>query len=239
MKSNAKNTCADILKQRILSMQITPGELLDEVELSQEFGISRTPLREVIQRLCGEGYLISRKNRGALVAPMDMATLRHFFQAAPMIYASIGRLAAENATSDDVETLKDIQIQYRKSIDDAEPAATAMLNHQFHEQIGAIASSAYLIPSLKRLLIDHTRIGQVFYRATSTDEKEKIARAADQHDQMIEAFQNNVPTQAVELTLEHWELSRGQIEQFVAPAPLDFDLNLNSQSNKRENNRAI
>lgn len=239
MKQNAKTTCAETLKHRVLSLQLAPGEMLDEVALSSEFGISRTPLREIIQRLCGEGYLTSTKNRGANVAPMDMTTLRHFFQAAPMIYASIARLAAENATADNIVTLKAIQHDYRKSIEAAEPKETAMHNHRFHEAIGTIAQSPYLMPSLKRLLIDHTRIGQVFYRASTKEESAKIAKAADQHDEMIEALAINSPTSAVELTLQHWELSRNQMEQFVSPVPLDFDLSFEQVNNSREKNRAV
>ena len=69
MKTNSKTDCILILKQRILSMQMAPGRLLDETALSEEFGISRTPLREIIQRLCGEGFLSIQENRGAKVAP--------------------------------------------------------------------------------------------------------------------------------------------------------------------------
>ena len=89
-------------------MEIAPGQLLDETALSVEFGISRTPLREVIQRLCGEGYLSSQENRGAKVSSMDFASMRKFFQTAPMIYAAVARLAAENANEAQIEKLKNI-----------------------------------------------------------------------------------------------------------------------------------
>ncbi len=235
MKSNSKSACVSILKRRILSMEIVPGQLLDETALSQEFGISRTPLREVIQRLCGEGYLSSQENRGAKVASMDISTMRHFFQAAPMIYASVARLAAERATTNQVDGLKSVQQHYRSSIAADEAQETAMLNYRFHQVIGEMAGSPYLVPSLDRLLIDHTRIGRVFYQSNNPSDRHRIAQAADQHDQMIEAFANNQASQAVQLTLEHWELSRHQMEQFVSPDPLPFEL----AEDHRENQNAI
>ncbi|MEP0940460.1 MAG: GntR family transcriptional regulator [Rhizobiaceae bacterium] len=224
MKSNPKSDCIAVLKQRILSMEIAPGQLLDETALSQEFGISRTPLREVIQRLVGEGYLSSQENRGAKVASMDISTMRHFFQAAPMIYASIARLAAEHADNTQVEALRFIQQDYRQSISDGLPRETAMHNFRFHKLIGEMAGTPYLLPSLDRLLIDHTRIGQVFYQTKSPADHQRIDKAADQHDQMIDAFARNAAAEAVQLTLEHWELSRHQMEQFVTPDPLPFEL---------------
>lgn len=205
-------------------MELSPGHPLDEVALSAEFGISRTPLREIIQKLGGEGYLTLLENRGAKVASLDLSTLRHFFQAAPMIYASIARLAAEHAIDSDIERLKEIQVAFRQSIGVGRSCETAGHNHRFHEAIGEMAASPYLMPSLKRLLIDHTRIGQMFYRSRSDGDRNRINEAADQHDAMIEAFASRDASRAVELTLQHWELSRGQMERFVSPDPLPFEL---------------
>jgi DNA-binding GntR family transcriptional regulator len=224
MSSAPKQETATTLKRRILSMEIAPGQLLDEAELAEAFGISRTPLREVIQRLAGEGYLVLEKNRGAKVASMDLATMRQFFQAAPMIYASVARLAAENGSAKTVSKLKEIQTAYRRSIADKAVTETAMHNHRFHEQIGVMAASPYLLPSLRRLLIDHTRISQTFYRVRAKGDVERIAAAADQHDAMIEAFERHAAADAVELTLAHWSLSRDSLERYVSPDPLPFDL---------------
>ncbi|MEL7430154.1 MAG: GntR family transcriptional regulator, partial [Pseudomonadota bacterium] len=94
-----KETCKAELVNRILTLEIEPGALLDETALCEEFGLSRTPLREVFQALSGEGYLMLVRNRGAKVSSMDLESMRSFFQSAPMVYAATGRLAAENASS--------------------------------------------------------------------------------------------------------------------------------------------
>lgn len=80
MKTNPKTKCIDEMRRRILTLDLQPGTMLDEVMLANEYGISRTPMREVIQRLNGDGYLVIEQNRGAKVAPMDFATMRQFFQ---------------------------------------------------------------------------------------------------------------------------------------------------------------
>ena len=83
------------LRRRILSTELKPGHDLDEAGLSGYYNMSRTPLREVLQRLQGEGYVVMSENRGAKVASMDIDVLRTFFQTAPMVYANIARLACE------------------------------------------------------------------------------------------------------------------------------------------------
>ena len=80
MKHFTKTDCLDDLRRRILSTDLKPGLDLDEAGLSGYYNMSRTPLREVLQRLQGEGYVVVSENRGAKVASMDIDVLRTFFQ---------------------------------------------------------------------------------------------------------------------------------------------------------------
>lgn len=219
-----KEACRETLIERILTLEIAPGAVLDEALLSEEFGLSRTPLREVIQGLAGEGYLSLVKNRGAKVSSMDIESMRSFFQAAPMVYSAVGRLAAENALPEQIQEIKEVQRRFRQAAESGETRSIATFNHRFHEIIGEMAGSVYLTPSLNRLLIDHTRMSQKFYRPANSRERLRVWEACEQHDGMIVAIENNDPDKVVELTLEHWELSRTRIETFARPDPLEFDL---------------
>jgi DNA-binding GntR family transcriptional regulator len=224
MRANKKSVCYDNLKHKVLALQLAPGMTLDETALAREHGLSRTPLREVLQQLAGEGYLTLAANRSAQVSSMDLATMRNFFQTAPMVYAAVTRLAAENATAAQIVELKDAQLKFRKSIADGSATETALLNHRFHEIIGTMAGNPYLTPSLKRLLIDHTRMSQAFYTAHDAHDRARIETAAGQHDAIIDAIESHEPVTAVELTLQHWNLSRCEIERYVYPDPLPVDI---------------
>lgn len=221
-----KQTCQESLIHRILTLDIQPGSTLDETILSEEYGLSRTPLREVFQKMAGDGYLVQNENRGTKVSSMDLTSMRNFFQSAPMIYASVARLAAENATRQQIDELKSVQINFRRAGEESESQEMAMYNHRFHHIIGEMAGSPYLSPSLNRLLIDHTRMSQMFYKPINSKERLLVWEACDQHDGMIEAIENKDPTSIVKLTIEHWELSRDRIEKFVRPDPLDMDIGL-------------
>ena len=223
MAQTKKAKCLNDLQDRILRLDLAPGAELDESQVASEYGLSRTPLREVFQTLAGEGYLQIVQNRGARVASMDLNIMRTFFQTAPLIYATVARLAAEHRTPDQLAALKDIQHSFLAATRDDQPAKAAMHNHRFHALIGDMAQNAYLQPSLNRMLIDHTRLSQTFYRPGNTDERQLVEKAGRQHDHMIDAIENREPAVVVDLTLQHWDLSRDRMERFVQPDPLPLE----------------
>ncbi|MEL7466140.1 MAG: GntR family transcriptional regulator [Pseudomonadota bacterium] len=221
---SAKTLCLEDLRQRILTQGFEPGSYLDEAELSARYGISRPPLRETLNQLAGEGYLVLRKNRGAQVAPMTHKTLRDFFVSAPMIYAAVSRLAAENANAAQIAELKETQRLFRQAIEGGDAAEGALMNQRFHGVIGEMADNEFLTPSLRRLLIDHTRIGMSFYNPRNRALTEERGAAADQHDQFIDLIERGDADGAAKLAVDHWELSRSAIESFVTPVSVSIPL---------------
>ena len=180
-----KTTLYETLKHQILTLELPPDHDLDEVRLSEEYGISRTPVRDVLRQLAGEGYIDIRENRGARVIPMNHATLRDFFLVAPMIYEAVGRLAVQNFKAAQMAQLKDCQERFCSAISRRDTKAMVVENNRFHAIIGEMANSAYLRPSLNRLLIDHARIGDTFFRPTTDEMEANLAKACEHHDQMI------------------------------------------------------
>lgn len=211
------------IKRQILTMERDPDELLDEASLTAQYGLSRTPVREVFQRLAGEGYLDIVEKRGVRVIPMSHATLRNFFLVAPMIYAAIGRLAVQHYKPAQLKALKETQKRFRKAVQTQDAEALALENNRFHEIMGEMAGNPYLQPSLGRLLIDHCRIGHTFFRPRNEDMEQRLRLAADHHDAFIAAIEAHDEQAVVDLVFEHWELSRENMEIFIAPQGLKAD----------------
>ena len=219
-----KQTCLEDIKRRILTLDVEPGAYLDETELAENYALSRPPLREVFNQLAGEGFVVLHKNRGAQVSPMTHKSLRNFFIAAPMIYAAVSRLAAENATTAQIEKLKETQAEFRRAIDDGDTFRRALVNQRFHEIIGEMSDNEFLSPSLRRLMIDHTRISMSFYNPRNQTLAEQRSIAADHHDQFIHHIENADPDAAAQMALDHWELSRAELESFVTPISIEMPL---------------
>lgn len=219
-----KRAAYEALRRSILLMELDPGSALDEAELGDHFGISRTPLREVIRQLAGEGYAVIVENRGAKVSDMSHMTLRDFFLAAPMIYAAVMRLAAENATPQQIDDLTAAQTVFRGALREEDVGARTLANDAFHRITGEMCRNVYLLPSFHRLLIDHARIGMTFFRHRGVGNARDLETAASQHDEMIAAIRTRDPDRAAELAVAHWTLSRKQIERFAMPAALSGTL---------------
>ena len=211
------------LKRDILTLELAPDQDLDEVSLSEEYGISRTPVRDVLRQLAGEGYLDIRENRGARVIPMNLATLRDFFLVAPMIYEAVGRLAVENFRPAQLSELKECQERFRSAMKARKSEAMSLENNRFHEIIGEMSNSAFLKPSLGKLLIDHARIGHTFFRPIDEQMEANLRTACRHHDEFIEAVAKRDDAAMVRLVFEHWELSRQNMQMFVAPKGLEND----------------
>lgn len=228
--TTGKNGLYEDLKRQILTLELDPDEDLDELSLSERYGLSRTPVREILRRLEGEGFLDIRANRGARVTPMSHSRLRHFFMTAPMIYAAVGRLAVRNVKPRQMLDLKDVQNQFRNACLSGDAVSMVLTNNRFHEIIGEMSADAYLQPSLGRLLIDHARIGHTFFRPRTDDERNRVDMAIAHHDSFIEAIDGRDEDSVVKLVFDHWELSRENMELFIVPQSLKAELVVDKQS---------
>jgi len=215
-----KAALGDALRRRILTMQIAPGAPLDEVALAEEFGLSRPPVREIMRQMAGEGYIELDPNRPARVTSMSYQSLRDFYLVAPMIYIVSTQLAAENASKRDVERLEQIQKEFRRAALNGDVEERIFSNNAFHLQIGTIARNAYLIPSLRRCLIDHGRIGRTYFR-NDPAAREQLDIAADQHDEIIAAIARHDPETAGRIVRAHMDLSRRNMAAYATPDAIE------------------
>lgn len=220
-----KVVLAEALRRRILNMDMAPGSVVDELALCDEFGLSRPPVRELLRQIAAEGYIELEANRAPRVAAMNHDSLHSFFLAAPLIYVATTQLAATHATATEIEVLKGIQSLFRQAMEDRDVEMRVLYNDAFHLEIGKMAHNDYLMPSLRRVLIDHARLGRIFYRHPTTDDMQRdLELACDQHDQMIEAIERRDPQAAGLLVRAHMELSRRRMAEYAAPEGMEVAL---------------
>lgn len=215
-------------------MDLAPDQDLDEVHFSSRYSISRTPVREIFNRLAGEGFIDMRVNRGARVAPMDYSTIRNFFLAAPMIYAAIGRLAVQNRREGQISELAAAQRRFREAGTKRNVASMVVSNNRFHEIMGEMSENVYLCASLNRLLIDHARIAHRFYQPPDPDVTRRFSVSAEHHDGFIAAIDDRDEDAVVDLVFKHWELSRVHMEMFIAPRAMKADAIVGERAIERE-----
>lgn len=220
-----KGLLAEALRRRILSMELAPGAVVDELALCDEFGLSRPPVRELLRQIAAEGYIDLEANRAPRVAAMNHDSLHSFYLAAPLIYIATTQLAATYATPAEIVVLRGIQELFRQAIKERDVENRVLYNDAFHLEIGKMAHNDYLMPSLRRVLIDHARLGTIFYRHPTTDDMQRdLEIACDQHDQMIEAIERRDAETAGQIVREHMELSRLRMAEYAAPQGVEVAL---------------
>lgn len=128
------------IKRRILFLEYGPGQILNEHTLAAEFGVSRTPMREVLYRLAWEQLARIIPRTGTMVSPIEFETMMHAYQARLGIEGEVGRLCAELATDDHLAALAQLHGECTVLADDKHPGALVKidrrLRHVVHEAAG-------------------------------------------------------------------------------------------------------
>ena len=92
----------DVLRDEIISLSLPPGSPIDEIQLAERFAMSRTPIREALVRLAGDGLVTTLPNRSTVVSNIDFLNLPAFFDAITLMYRVTTRQAAQNRTAEDL-----------------------------------------------------------------------------------------------------------------------------------------
>ncbi|MDP5345765.1 MAG: GntR family transcriptional regulator [Paracoccaceae bacterium] len=123
-----------------------PGARLVESELAERFGVSRTPIREALQRLETQGML-SRDGRSLIVASLDHNQLAELYMVRAELEGLAARLAARHATDEEIRVLRDMVAEDHALKDN--PTALARANRRFHKQVHLASHNRYLVAQLE------------------------------------------------------------------------------------------
>lgn len=139
MQAAGKRTRADTLRQRladeILSGQLPPGARLEEQDLANRFGVSRTPVREALKALVETGLLEIRPHRGAVVAIPSRQHMHDLFEVMRELEAICARYAAQRMTAAERKRLEELHEQSRPLVRAGEVDAYSAINVAFHSCI--------------------------------------------------------------------------------------------------------
>ncbi|MCR9156154.1 MAG: GntR family transcriptional regulator [Rhodobacteraceae bacterium] len=122
-----------------------PGDRLVESDLAERFGMSRTPIREALQRLETQS-LLTRDGRSLIVASLDHNQMAELYVVRTELEGLAARLAARHATEEEVQVLQDMVDDDRALLND--PSALARANRRFHKQIHLASHNRFLVQQL-------------------------------------------------------------------------------------------
>ena len=203
------------LRERILEGELAPGARLHQEGLSEELGVSRTPLREALGRLAADGLVDLLPNRGARVADVRPQDMEVAYEARLVVEPAAAALAAQRATDGVDAGMRAAIAEHRASIDSFAAAFDA--NRAFHLALVRAAGNPYLDRFAETLWV--VRIGMRVYQA-QREPPEFIRRDADEHEAIADAVAAGEVDRAHELTRHHISGAIGLLrEQLAADAP--------------------
>lgn len=150
----------ELIKERIVSLELDPGLAIDEIALARRLGMPPAPVNQAVARLIGENWL-ERVEDGVKVTEGTMTDiLRQLFEVRSVLEGLCARLAVERASEAQIAALQAMMPELEDAARRADPQAWIQLDQRFHEIINAAAGNLFLEETLARL---YTLDMRIFY----------------------------------------------------------------------------
>lgn len=171
--------------QAIRDGTLKPNTRLREVELAEQLGISRTPVREAIRRLESEGLLIHLPRQGAVVRELSYREVIELYEMREVLEGTAARLAARHASEAEIAELETLNERMLAAASD--PAAIAQANEAFHDVMYRAANNRFTIATLEALsnamaLLGGTALKVAGRARTAYEEHKAIVAGIAAHD---------------------------------------------------------
>lgn len=172
-----------------------PGDRLVESDLADQFGVSRTPIREALQRLETQS-LLTRDGRSLIVSSLDHNQLAELYVVRAELEALAANLAARHATDEEVRVLQDMVEDDHKLM--GNPTAMARANRRFHKQIHLASHNRFLVQQLGLVHQSMALMATTSLAAVGRDED-----ALNEHQALVDAIAARNPEAAGEALKAH------------------------------------
>jgi DNA-binding GntR family transcriptional regulator len=212
----------DLLRDEILDLVLPPGSPIDEVQLAERFKMSRTPIREALVRLSGEGLVDTLPNRSTMVSNIDFLNMHTYFDALELMYRVTTRLAAQHHRAEDLQAIRAHQAEFAAAVAAQDALAMISTNAAFHSAISEAGRNVYFTSLFRRLLDEGRRILRLYYQ--SYDDR-LPQRFVDEHEAIIVAIAARDAEAADSLAKAHAQQIVRQIQRlFTREGRLDVAL---------------
>ncbi len=186
------------LQNDILNGKFEPGESLTEIKLSEELGVSRTPIREAIRQLELEGLVQSIPNKGAVVTGISSKDIEDIYTIRMMVEGLAARWAAEKITDEELEEMKEA-LEFEEFYTMKNDTQHLLrFDSRFHEIIYKACKSKPLMHTLSTF---HHYVQRA--RSASFSSPGRAQKVLEEHKAILQAIMDRDPERAEKLTTEH------------------------------------
>lgn len=184
MPETIAETIAQQLAEQILSGQLNPGERIEEKRVTEQFGVSRTPVRDALRQLAATGLVAIKPHRGVTVVDLDVEQLTDMFEAQAEIEALCARLSAGRMTSIERRKLQLAATRSEPALATTDHQLYSDANEEFHHRIYAGAHN----DTLEQLAINLWNRVAPFRRSTFFKLGNRMERSFVEHEAIVAAI---------------------------------------------------
>ena len=189
-------TLRDAIRKGILE----PGERLMEVQLAEELGISRTPVREAIRKLEQEGYVIMMPRRGTYVSDISTNDVKEIFEIRSALESLAAGLAARRIEPEELETLQNLLMEIEGYIAKNDIEKIVETDIKFHGLLYKVSRNERLVNIISNLKEQLAR-----FRTLSMSYPGRLQETLEEHSEMVEAIANGDVSAARDAAEHHME----------------------------------
>lgn len=203
----------EALREAILKGVLKPGERLMEIQLAEEMGVSRTPVREAIRKLELEGLVAMVPRKGAYVASLSMKDIIEVFEIRGALEGLAAELAAERITDEELEELERYLVRITESIESGDLALVVAIDTDFHSQLYKASRNERLAQIINNLREQIQR-----FRTTSLSLPGRMQAALEEHKKIVDAISTRDGALARRLAEEHIENAENSLMEAIRGA---------------------
>ena len=189
-----REVVCETLREAIRSGVLKPGERLMEIQLADELGVSRTPVREAMRKLELEGYVIMLPRRGTYVANISIRDINEVFEIRTTLDALASGLAAERITEEELEQLERLLVSIGENIETRNMKKVVEDDMEFHDILYKASRNQRLVGIISNLREQMTYPG-------------RLKKTLEEHSRLVEAIAQRDVELAQKLAVEHMENS--------------------------------
>lgn len=190
----------EAIREAIINGTLKPRERLMEIQLAEELGVSRTPIREALRKLEIEGFIVMVPRKGAYVADLSFKDIADVFEIRSALEGLAAGLAAERITDEELEEMERLLIEKAEAIAANDIEKLVVVDTKFHDAIYKASRNESLTNIINNLREQIQR-----FRATTLAYPGRMKESLDEHRGIVEALQSRDVQLSRKLAGEHIE----------------------------------
>ena len=203
----------DEMRRRICLLVYAPGTILKETELAAEFGVSRTPIREVLHQLKFEGLVETRNGVGTFVTGVDFKAFTDAYDLRIELAEMIGRLSPRPCGSREIAEMEALLARTKVLEDDFVAEDFWQINHDLHKVIYALIGNHELA---KLHDLYYYRVARFWYQLATDDWRREVAILVREFEELLVALRSGDMKAVANVHRNHISYAKIRIGQFIA-----------------------